>query len=171
MNLRRIVPLTVCLALLAACGSPKLVTKPSAPPPGLHLSGNWVLSANTGFTQPAARDQAVHVFLKTGDTMKVSQAVAGLFISFDRSVVGEYRFGENREIHVGEITAERASGWDGDSYLIETVDEDGAMLTDRYRLIDEGEHLERTIEIKRGKRTLLDRRLVYDRAWEWEPQS
>jgi hypothetical protein len=69
-----------------------------------------------------------------GTALKVTQTGSGLFFSFDRSVVEEYRFGENREVEVGAITAERVSGWEGRSYVIETLDKDGAKLIESWQL-------------------------------------
>ncbi len=136
------------MALLAACGSAGvLLSKPAAVPAGVDLSGNWLLNGNSGTTQRAARELLVYVFLETGKSIKITQTAGGLFVSFDRSVVEEYRFGENREISVGAITATRASGWEGEVYVVETLDEDGAKLVDTYRLLDNGKRLQRTIVI------------------------
>ena len=52
----------------------------------------------------------VHVFLEAGKALKITQTADGVFISFDRSIVEEYRFGEKREINVGPVTADRVSG-------------------------------------------------------------
>ena len=56
----------------------------------------------------------VHVFLETGSRLKITQTGYGLFISFDRAIVEEYRFGEKRQISVGPVTADRVSGWEGE---------------------------------------------------------
>ena len=136
------------MLLLSACGSAGvLLTKPAAVPAGIDLSGHWLINDNSGTTQRAARDLLVYVFLETGKSVKISQTAAGLFISFDRSVVEEYRFGENREVSVGAITATRVSGWEGEAYVVETLDDDGAKLVDTYRLLDDGQRLQRTIVI------------------------
>lgn len=87
------------------------------------------------------------MFLEAGESLKVTQTEHGLFISFDRSVVEEYRFGEKREISVGPVIADRVSGWEGDTYVIETLDVDGAKLIETYRLFDNGRQLRRTIAI------------------------
>lgn len=86
----------------------------------------------------------VHVFLETGSTLKVTQTAAGLFLSFDRAVVVEYRFGENREVQVGPVIANRVSGWDGREYVAETLDQDNMKLTERFVLINH-HTLQRTI--------------------------
>jgi hypothetical protein len=76
----------------------------------------------------------VHVFLENGDTLKVTQTADGLFLSFDRAVVVEYRFGENREVQVGPVVADRVSGWEGREYVAETLDQDNMKLTERLAL-------------------------------------
>lgn len=162
-----IASLTASLLLLAACGSePALITRPDPVPAGIDLTGNWVQVSNSGISQPSARDTAVHVFLKTGESLKITQTDDGIFISFDRSVVDEYRYGENRRISIGEITAERASGWAENGYVIETIDEDGALLIDTYRVINAGESIRRTILLLDRGRELLSLQLDFDRAWQ-----
>ncbi len=90
----------------------------------------------------------VHVFLENAPSLKITQTDAGLFISFDRSVVEEYRFGEARTVRVGGAVAQRVSGWEGDQYVIETLDEDGLKLTERYRLTDSDRRLTREIVLR-----------------------
>ena len=90
----------------------------------------------------------VDVFLETGRNLKVTQTADGIFISFDRAVVEEYRFGEQREINVGEVTAQRVSGWEGEQYVVETLDKNGMKLTERYRLMDGGRVLLREITFR-----------------------
>jgi hypothetical protein len=178
----------------AGCGGHRtLETKSAAVPAGINFSGRWRLREdNAGSEREIARSgveaaggpavlvppehtpiQAhskrrhgtlVHVFLTTGKSLKISQTDAGLFISFDRAIVEEYRFGENREIHVGEAVAQRASGWEGDAYIIETLDDDDALMTETYRLGDGGTTLVRTITIIRGNDTQLDVRQTFDRV-------
>ena len=106
----------------------------------------------------------VHVFLETGSSLKVTQTEYGLFISFDRSVVEEYRFGEKREISVGPVLADRVSGWDGESYVIETLDTDGAKLVETYRLSEEGRSMFRTISITDHGDSQVDVEQIFDRA-------
>jgi hypothetical protein len=162
-----IVTLFGALLLLGGCGvDPALITRADPVPAGLDLSGNWVQTMSSGVSQPEARDTAVNVFVKTGKVLKISQTDTGLFVSFDRSVVEEYRFGENRMISIGEIEAERASGWAENGYVIETLDDDNALLTDTYRLRNEGESLRRTILLQFRGRVLLDLQFEYERAWE-----
>jgi hypothetical protein len=86
----------------------------------------------------------VHVFLETGTTLKITQTVDGLFLSFDRAVVVEYRFGENREVSIGPVVADRVSGWEGRQYIAETLDRNNMKLTERFAMINH-HTLQRTI--------------------------
>jgi hypothetical protein len=93
----------------------------------------------------------VHLFLETGDLLKITQTPYTLFISFDRAVVEEYSFGENRPINIGGADAHRVSGWEGSAYVIETLGEKGMKLTDRYSLADDNERLIRHITLRSKK--------------------
>ena len=93
----------------------------------------------------------VYVFLETGTALKVTQTPDGLFISFDRSVVEEYRFGENRKINVGEIVAQRVTGWEGSQLVVETLGENGMKLTEHFLLTDNGNTLQRRITFRSKK--------------------
>lgn len=155
----------ILMLAIGACSSTEvLLTKPSAVPAGLDLSGNWVVSASAGSSQREARELSVHVFLEMGKTLKVTQTNSGLFFSFDRSVVEEYRFGENREVSVGAISAARVSGWEGRSYVIETLDDEGAKLIETYRLDEDGSVLLRSIVIWERNAKKLDLELVLNRV-------
>ena len=90
----------------------------------------------------------VHVFLENAASLKITQTKDGLFIGFNRSIVEEYRFGEARMIRIGGAVAQRVSGWDGDDYVIETLDEDGMKLTERYELLDSASLLTRQIVLR-----------------------
>lgn len=92
----------------------------------------------------------VHVFLETGRTLKITQTGDGLFLSFDRAVVVEYRFGENREVSVGPVIADRVSGWEGREYVAETLDQDSMKLTERFVLVNH-HTLQRTIVFRSKK--------------------
>jgi hypothetical protein len=152
------------LLFLAACGAMEsLIRKPAEVPEGVDLSGNWLLRDTTGSTQRGARETLVHVFLETGKSVKVTQTASGLFVSFDRSVVEEYRFGEHREVSVGEISAERVSGWEGRAYVIETLDDNGAKLTDSYQLSNDGAVLSRRIAIWSRDSKQMSLAQVFDR--------
>lgn len=78
----------------------------------------------------------VQVFLETGKNLKITQTTDGMFLSFDRSIVEEYRFGENRMINVGAISAQRVSGWEEDQYVVRSLDKNGMKLTERLWLAD-----------------------------------
>jgi hypothetical protein len=102
----------------------------------------------------------VHVFLETGKSLKVTQTQFGLFISFDRAIVEEFRFGENRMINVGEVQAQRVTGWEGEVLVVETLDRNRMKLTERIRLVDNGAGLERRIILRSAKgeeETLIQR--------------
>ena len=151
--------------LLAACGGgAELAPRPAAVPSGIDLSGDWVLRETSGTVPHSARTSLVYAFLESGQALKITQTPAGLFVSFDRSVVEEYRFGENREVSVGEVTAQRVSGWDGAAYVIETLDREGDRLVDTYRLESGGGSLSRSIAIWSGERRKLALEYVYDRS-------
>lgn len=98
--------------------------------------------------QSRNRGGLVHVFLEYGKRLKITQTNAGLFISFDRAIVEEYRFGENREVQVGPVIADRVSGWDGADYVVETLDQNAMKLVERLRLQQNGEVLQRTITLR-----------------------
>jgi len=90
----------------------------------------------------------VHVFLETGASLKITQTLHGLFISFDRAVVEEYLFGENRPINIGQAEAHRVSGWEGGDYVVQTLGEKGMKLTDRYSVADDNQLLIRRITLR-----------------------
>ena len=93
----------------------------------------------------------VYVFLETGTNLKITQTPHSLFISFDRSVVEEFRFGENRLINVGEVVAQRVTGWEDSQLVVETLGENGMKLTERFRLTDNGKTLYRRITFRSKK--------------------
>ena len=107
---------------------------------------------------------SVHVFLETGRDLKITQTIDGLFFSYDRSIVEEYRFREHRVINVGPIEADRVSGWVDDRYVVKTLDRQGALLTETWGLEDDGEQLIRTISIVYAEEHLLDLRQRFDRV-------
>jgi hypothetical protein len=93
----------------------------------------------------------VYVFLETGTALKVTQTPHGLFISFDRSVVEEFRFGENRIVSIGEVEAQRVTGWEGNQLVVETLGRKGMKLTERFQLTDNGQTLQRQITFRSKK--------------------
>lgn len=92
-----------------------------------------------------------HVFLETGRQLKITQTPDGFFISIDRAVVEEFRFGERRMVSVGEIEAQRSSGWEGEAYVVETLDEKGMKLIERFWLSDDRNTLNREITFRSKK--------------------
>lgn len=172
----------------------QLIAKSADVPTGIDLSGQWRLRVDSLDTveriSEAEREAAggeesilllpekkpqrsrqrssagalVHVFLETGSSLKVTQTLHGLFISFDRAIVEEYRFGEKREVTVGPLVADRVSGWEGESYIIETLDQDGAKMIETYRLSGEGRRMIRTILIIHKGRNQVDVEQVFDRV-------
>ena len=93
----------------------------------------------------------------------MTQTDFGLFFSFDRAIVEEYNFGEKRIVNVGPIEAQRVSGWDGDRFIAETMDEDGYILTESWRLDENGTRLVRNISIAREDKTVHEARQVFER--------
>ena len=179
----------LAFSLLAACGSaPPLPAKSAAVPDGLDLSGDWQIRAASRETNQRIRDAErkaagpgeslipgkakssrgrnddvqVHVFLESGSTLRISQTNFGLFISFDRAIVEEYRFGEQRMVNVGPIQAERVSGWEGGAYVVVTRDKEGTVLTESYRLQD-ADTLVRRVQITGDPLSALDVEQVFDR--------
>ncbi len=174
--MRQAVLLAIVVLLAACAGREVLIPKSAAVPSGLDLSGEWQLSADTSATnreladaeyeaaggledllgerppQRSRRDRRalVHVFLETGTRLRITQTDAGLFISFDRAIVEEYRFGEHRAVNVGPVVAERVSGWEEDGYVIETLDSEGGKLVERYSLFPDSRTLVRRIAIYDG---------------------
>ena len=172
---------------------PKLTPIDQAIPAGISFAGQWI-SQDTGddsrrqireagqraagriedalspTRQQSSRSRnakdtpSVQVFLETGRNLKITQTVDGLFVSFDRSVVEEYRFREHRTVNVGPIEAERVSGWRNGTYEILTIDEQGALLTDKYVLLEDGEVLERSFSIVYKEEELLSVRQLFDRV-------
>jgi hypothetical protein len=182
----------IVVLLVAACASPEvLAPRNAAVPAGVDFSGQWQLSetsleskrrlddvnlkdpvdivkeekrARTGRSSRASKNnKSVHIFIEAGSSLKITQTEYGIFISFDRSVVEEYRFGENRRVNVGPIVAARVSGWEGSSYVIETLDDDGVKLVERYRLEDENLTLVRHVSLWEKEEKTLDLEQVYNR--------
>jgi hypothetical protein len=176
------VTMAVLSLALAACVStaPRLTAIGEPIPAGVNFTGRWQLQegatgSSTGLQDAMAaarRDRgrtgadgpSVYVFLRTGRVLKITQTPDGLFVSFDRSVVEEYRFREHRLVNVGPIEAERASGWVGGRYVIQTLDSEGALLEETYALDAGGDVLVRTVTIDYGSKEMLSFRHAYDRV-------
>ena len=177
--------MTLTLLLAACVASPTLEPRPGGNPEQVDLSGRWVLRA--GGELPVDNEQtirmpqhtrngdsdvrrtvrsrrtkgsSVHLFLESGRALKVSQTDYGLFFSFDRAVVEEYSFGEFRPVSVGPIVAQRTSGWDGNRFVVETMDEEGNLLAERWYL--DGASLVRDISISESGEVRFSRRQAFD---------
>ena len=116
-----------------------------------------------GRARPPADGPSVFVFLRTASELRITQTPHGLFVSFDRSVVEEYRFGEHRRVNVGPIEADRASGWVSGRYLIRTLDSEGALLEESYALEAGDDVLTRTVTIVHDKKEILALRQTFGR--------
>lgn len=178
--------------ILSGCSSkPVLISKDSGTPVGLDLSGHWTLRAGPGSDIKAARDRepqfripsentverptrtrstwgssgpSVQLFLESGTALKITQTGGGLFISFDRSIVEEYTFGENRVVAIGPIEAQRVSGWEGRAFVVETLDDHGSIMTETWRLKDGGNTLIRDITVVKGRKQKSFSRQQFDRV-------
>jgi hypothetical protein len=106
---------------------------------------------------------SVRVFLELGESIKITQTYFGLFISYDRSVVEEYTYGENRAVTIGPIEATRVSGWDGQSFVVETMDDSGTILYETWYLEGDGEVLIRDMRIGKGEEDSFVHQQVFDR--------
>lgn len=175
-------------ALFGCAAKPELIPKSTANQARVDLTGNWELRDESGtpVTKIGAAEQgihiprrssqrrpqrreratgtAVHVFLETGKRLKITQTEHGLFVSFDRAVVEEYTFGENRTISVGPIEAQRVSGWEGLAFVVETLDDDGAVLAESWELDESGNELTREISVVARDKVQVSARQVFDRT-------
>ena len=132
--MRIVIPLLVLAFVASACSSPPILEpRRGGNPEQVDLSGNWVLrtgdelpvvheqtiripkasSRNQATSRPAPAERpsdgaSVHLFLESGKVLKISQTIYGIFFSFDRAVVEEYNFGENRTDR--QICFERGDG-------------------------------------------------------------
>ena len=180
----------LALLLLAACSSPPvLISKSAAVPVGVDLSGFWHLREggpsrrmenadgireeliDLKSTQRSRRKRSsggasAHVFLQYGTNLKISQTAFGIFISYDRSVVEEFTFGENRMVEIGPIEALRVSGWEGDSFVVQTLDDSGTTLSETWSLQQSGSELVRDIRISKGERENFVEQQRFDRQDE-----
>jgi hypothetical protein len=187
------VGLLVLVGLSACASREVLIAKSAVVPDGVDFSGRWTLrpadeetvelikdaevaaagglepvvpktrSSSSQSSKSSKSGAQVHVFLETGVQLKISQTTSGLFISFDRSIVEEYRFGEKRIITVGPVEADRVSGWEGQVYVIVTLDKDEAKMTERYQLSADHNALIRSILIVRNGREQLNLKQVFER--------
>ncbi len=185
-----IIFLALMLGLVACAGSPELPSRSSANPQAVDLSGTWQLRDETGMplARGGEREQtiriprrassqrpqqqsrssrsdgsAVRIFIETGKVLKISQTKDGLFISFDRAVVEEFTFGENRIVSVGPIEAQRVSGWEGATFVVESMGEKGNVLTESWKLEEGGAALVRVITLADGDKEIFSTQQVFDR--------
>lgn len=179
--------------LMTACAAkPELLPRNGVNSADIDLTGNWVLRQEAGSPvatagaeeqtimmprrtsrnsqapqgsprRPRSQGSAVHVFLESGTSLKISQTLHGIFISFDRAVVEEFTFGENRVVSVGPIEGQRVSGWDGSEFIAETMGEKGAVLAERWSLAEGGDVLVRDISVIEKDELRLSTRQVFDR--------
>jgi len=111
----------------------------------------------------SSRGASVHVFLQYGTKLKISQTDFGIFISYDRSVVDEFTFGENRVVELGPIEALRVSGWEGNAFVVETLDDTGTTLFESWYLEQDGSVLVRNIRISKGEKENFVEKQHFDR--------
>ncbi|MCG8369990.1 MAG: hypothetical protein MJA32_05690 [Proteobacteria bacterium] len=190
--MRTLIIFALAALTASACAArPSLEPRPGGNPAGVDLSGLWVLrgavhgavsdeqtiviprrSRSGGFDshgeRPTGRTKrnkgpSAHVFLESGRTLKITQTAYGLFVSFDRAVVEEVGFGENRTVAVGPIEAQRVSGWEGPTLVVETMDDGGNVLRESWSL-DGGDVLVRDVVIVSGDEETLSVRQVFDRS-------
>jgi hypothetical protein len=184
----------LALLIEGCAARPEMPARSAANTAGVDLSGHWVLRTEDGAppkgriepdqriyippSSAAGRSQqgagrssgrrskgpAVHVFIENGESLQITQTAHGIFVSFDRAVVEEYTFGENRIVTLGPIEAQRVSGWDGPVFVVETMDDRGAKLTETWTLAGDGSELVREIGIVDGAKELYSTRRVFDRS-------
>ena len=179
--------LLTSLMMFVGCASePVLISKNAAVPAGVDLTGRWLLREDSssrplaesgGVTEPLVpmtRTQrsrrrrgsdgvSAQVFLEFGKSLKITQTPHGLFISYDRSVVEEYSFGENRLIAIGPIEAKRVSGWEGSEFVVETRDDSRTTLYESWHLEANNAVLVRRIRISKDENESFSHRQVFDR--------
>ena len=174
--------------ILVGCASsaPQLISKSPTVPEGVDLSGRWVVRADSragrsqmdglqeklvvtsrsqrSRRQKGSSDGSAQVFIEYGESLKISQTDFGIFISYDRSVVEELTFGENRLVTVGPIEARRVSGWEGKSFVIETLDDSGTTLFESWHLDSDDSVLIRDIRLSKGDEESFSLRQLFDRT-------
>lgn len=164
--------------------------KSAAVPAGIDLSGNWIVRDNPDagsvpgagkqdnrlslmsqrqrqqrIRQQRSSGASAQVFLEFGTSLKVTQTHHGMFISYDRSVVEEYTFGENRIVSIGPIEAQRVSGWEGSRFIVETLDTSDTILYETWYLEEEGSVLVRDVRLSKDGKDSYNLRQKFDRRW------
>ncbi|MEM1174529.1 MAG: hypothetical protein AAGI27_06925 [Pseudomonadota bacterium] len=181
----RLLPM-LCLLALAGCASGLKLPSPSgAFPSEIEFEGDWRriesreedrmepdrLNLPTSREATARRSSGpkakpgrkVRAFLEYGRQLRITQLDTALLISFDRSIVREYRYGEHRMTNVGPIVGERTTGFNGDVLEVITLDDAGGLMTESWRVKRSGRQLERRVTIIKGKRDLYELRETYVR--------
>jgi len=105
---------------------------------------------------------SAQIFIENGKNLKLTQTAYSLFISYDRSIVEEFTFGENREVTIGPIEAQRVSGWDGNAFVAETMDKSGNVLHETWGL-QQADILERNIRLMDGDEEVFSQQQIFDR--------
>ena len=182
------------LIVAGCAAPPELLPRTAANPAGMDLSGSWLLRVDPDAPKARPEQQeemiripratsrrrqevvvreprgasskgpSVHLFIESGKALKITQTPHGLFVSFDRAVVEEFTFGENRMISLGPIEAQRVSGWEGRVFVVETMGKKGATLKETWTLDAAGDELVREIGIVDDEERLYFRREVFDRT-------
>lgn len=185
-NISHLLLLTL-LATLIGCNSKNIIleAKSSFAPSGIDFSGLWQFkddqvsshlflnknsseefkaneSKDLSRRQNSLANSSIRLFLETGKLLKITQTEFSLFISYDRSIVEEYSFGENRLVSVGPIQARRVAGWKDDYFLVETLDESGTLLLENWHLQNDGTNLIRDIQITIGQTEIYRNRQVFE---------
>ena len=124
-----------------------------------------ILTGRQSRTRSSQRSSgmAAQVFLQFGQSLKITQTDHGLFISYDRAVVREFTFGENRLVTVGPIEARRVSGWEDNTFVVETLDTDGTTLFEHWHLDSAGDVLVRDIRMQKGDKEKFSLKQLFDR--------
>jgi hypothetical protein len=173
--------------LLSACGSPPVLEpKAAATPAGIDFSGFWQvrdgrdakrisrgggaqdIPVPTNRTQRSRRGRdrtgaSAQMFLEYGTSLKITQTDYGIFISYDRSVVEEFTFGENRLISIGPIEAMRVSGWEANLFVVETLDDSGTTLYEAWHLENDDAILVRDVRLSKGETINFEHQQTFDR--------
>ncbi len=176
--------------LLGSCGSNAVLeTKNPAVPAGVDLTGYWLIR-NDGragrrrdaassdealilMSRPQRQDRSrrvrsssgasAHVFLEFGESLKITQTHYSVFISYDRAIVEEFTFGENRLVSVGPIEATRVAGWEGNGFVVETLDDTSTTLYETWHIEQGGSVLIRDIRISQSDKDSFVLQQVFDR--------
>lgn len=186
--------LALALLVSGCAARPQLLPHDASNPAGTDLSGRWELRSTSGEPLAAAvpreegirlsamksersrsavsrtsgskrtKGPAVHVFIENGKLLEVTQTEYGLFVAYDRAIVEEFTFGENRVVSLGPIEAQRVSGWQGPDFIVETMDQQGVTLRETWGLVEGGNVLNREIVMLDGEDELFAALQVFDRA-------